>query len=197
MGCRASGRVASIVFCLVFLLSSGHSFYLPGVAPRDFIRGDELQVKVNKLSSTKTQLPYDFYFLKYCKPKKIQNVGENLGEVLRGDRIENSVYTFHMRDEQSCKVACKVHRGSNLSRILPRKYFLGKIFGIKERTFPSKKSDKNNKDYLENIIPISSVIIKYINKYYLGIYIKGSHLRSIHSFIRSDINKQNCLCIVN
>ncbi|KAL3632920.1 Transmembrane 9 superfamily member 7 [Castilleja foliolosa] len=109
MGRRASGRAASIVFCLVFLLSSGHSFYLPGVAPRDFIRGDELQVKVNKLSSTKTQLPYDFYFLKYCKPKKIQNVGENLGEVLRGDRIENSVYTFHMRDEQSCKVACKVH----------------------------------------------------------------------------------------
>ncbi|KAL6496959.1 Transmembrane 9 superfamily member 7 [Orobanche gracilis] len=100
---------ATIVLCLFFLFSSGHSFYLPGVAPRDFQRGDELQVKVNKLSSTKTQLPYDFYFLKYCKPNKIQNVAENLGEVLRGDRIENSVYIFHMRDEQSCTVACKVH----------------------------------------------------------------------------------------
>lgn len=61
-------------------------------------QGDELQVKVNKLSSTKTQLPYDYYFLKYCKPKKIQNVAENLGEVLRGDRIENSVYTVSIRD---------------------------------------------------------------------------------------------------
>ena len=55
-------------------------------------QGDELQVKVNKLSSTKTQLPYDYYFLEYCKPKKIMNSAENLGEVLRGDRIENSVY---------------------------------------------------------------------------------------------------------
>lgn len=47
---------------------------------------------MNKLSSTKTQLPYDYYFLKYCKPSKILNNAENLGEVLRGDRIENSVY---------------------------------------------------------------------------------------------------------
>lgn len=54
---------------------------------------DELQVKVNKLSSTKTQLPYDYYFLDYCKPLKIMNSAENLGEVLRGDRIENSIYT--------------------------------------------------------------------------------------------------------
>lgn len=58
-----------------------------------FSQGDVLQVKVNKLSSTKTQLPYDYYFLKYCKPRKIMNNAENLGEVLRGDRIENSVYT--------------------------------------------------------------------------------------------------------
>ncbi|KAL0319384.1 UNVERIFIED_CONTAM: Transmembrane 9 superfamily member 7 [Sesamum angustifolium] len=108
MGRRISVRGAAIAFCLLLLFSSGQSFYLPGVAPRDFTRGDELQVKVNKLSSTKTQLPYDYYFLKYCKPRKIQNVCRNLGEVLRGDRIENSVYTFHMREEQSCTLACKV-----------------------------------------------------------------------------------------
>uniref|UniRef100_A0A803MRR7 Transmembrane 9 superfamily member n=2 Tax=Chenopodium quinoa TaxID=63459 RepID=A0A803MRR7_CHEQI len=84
-----------------------HSFYLPGVAPRDFQVGDPLQVKVNKLSSTKTQLPYDYYFLKYCKPQKIINSAENLGEVLRGDRIENSVYTFKMREERICQVGCR------------------------------------------------------------------------------------------
>ncbi|KAG5137094.1 hypothetical protein JHK82_021825 [Glycine max] len=109
----------SLVFAALFLFSSVHSFYLPGVAPRDFQiiediellfhvwhQGDPLFVKVNKLSSTKTQLPYDYYFLKYCKPKTILNNAENLGEVLRGDRIENSVYTFHMRKEQSCTVVC-------------------------------------------------------------------------------------------
>ncbi|KAL3351922.1 hypothetical protein AABB24_020153 [Solanum stoloniferum] len=90
-----------------FLISFTHSFYLPGVAPRDFQTGDPLNIKVNKLSSTKTQLPYDYYFLKYCKPTEILNSAENLGEVLRGDRIENSVYTFEMRQEQPCQVVCR------------------------------------------------------------------------------------------
>lgn len=50
-------------------------------------------MKVNKLSSVKTQLPYDYYSLDYCKPSSgIVNSAENLGEVLRGDRIENSPY---------------------------------------------------------------------------------------------------------
>lgn len=57
-----------------------------------FIQGDELMVKVNKLTSTKTQLPYSYYSLPFCKPDKIVDSAENLGEVLRGDRIENSAY---------------------------------------------------------------------------------------------------------
>ncbi|EFH61245.1 hypothetical protein ARALYDRAFT_478776 [Arabidopsis lyrata subsp. lyrata] len=88
--------------------SLSRAFYLPGVAPRDFQKGDPLYVKVNKLSSTKTQLPYDYYYLNYCKPPKILNNAENLGEVLRGDRIENSVYTFQMLEDQPCKVGCRV-----------------------------------------------------------------------------------------
>jgi transmembrane 9 superfamily protein 2/4 len=49
-------------------------------------------LKVNKLSSSKTQLPYEFYSLPYCRPEKIISSAENLGEVLRGDRIVNSLY---------------------------------------------------------------------------------------------------------
>ena len=56
------------------------------------LQAAEVTVKVNKLSSIKTQLPYDYYSLDYCKPAEIVNSAENLGEVLRGDRIENSPY---------------------------------------------------------------------------------------------------------
>lgn len=56
------------------------------------MQGDALKVKVNKLISTRTQLPYTYYSLPYCPPKKIVDSAENLGEVLRGDRIENSPY---------------------------------------------------------------------------------------------------------
>jgi transmembrane 9 superfamily protein 2/4 len=56
-------------------------------------QGDDLFVKVNKLTSTKTQLPYVYYDLPYCRPEKIINSAENLGEVLRGDRIENAPFS--------------------------------------------------------------------------------------------------------
>ncbi|PKU65802.1 transmembrane 9 superfamily member 7 [Dendrobium catenatum] len=105
---RIAPAAVPISFVLLLLCESSLAFYLPGVVPRDFQNGDELQVKVNKLSSTKTQLPYVYYFLDYCKPSKIMNSAENLGEVLRGDRIENSVYVFKMRMDETCKVACRV-----------------------------------------------------------------------------------------
>lgn len=33
------------------------AFYLPGVAPKEYIEGDKVELKVNKLTSTKTQVP--------------------------------------------------------------------------------------------------------------------------------------------
>lgn len=56
------------------------------------MQGDKLNLKVNKLESIKTQLPYEYYSIPYCRPEKIVSSAENLGEVLRGDRIENSPY---------------------------------------------------------------------------------------------------------
>eukprot|EP00877_Chromochloris_zofingiensis_P001992 jgi/Chrzof1/11794/Cz06g10110.t1 len=85
-----------------------HSFYLPGVAPQDFKKKDGVYLKVNKLSSIKTQLPYEYYSLPYCRPEKIVHSAENLGEVLRGDRIENSLYQLQMRVDEQCKVLCRI-----------------------------------------------------------------------------------------
>lgn len=51
-----------------------------------------MTIRVNKLMSTKTQLPYDYYSLPYCKPDELQRFSENLGQKLRGDRIETSTY---------------------------------------------------------------------------------------------------------
>ena len=107
-----------ISLCLSLGLARG--FYLPGVAPQDYakashidargysltcnlglpstdrlclaLQGDKVVLKVNKLTSTKTQLPYEYYSMPYCRPEKIMPSAENLGEVLRGDRIENSPY---------------------------------------------------------------------------------------------------------
>ena len=92
---------------LVASLCSGSAFYLPGVAPKDFKQGEHVEIKVNKLTSTRTQLPFEYYALPFCQPETIENVAENLGEVLRGDRIMNSNYDVKMGVEETCKILCR------------------------------------------------------------------------------------------
>ncbi|KAK4491029.1 hypothetical protein RD792_001750 [Penstemon davidsonii] len=101
---------------IFFFSRNALGFYLPGVAPEDFQKGDPLNVKVNKLTSIKTQLPYSFYSLPFCHPDKIVDSRENLGEVLRGDRIENSPYVFKMREPQMCNVVCRITLDSKIAK---------------------------------------------------------------------------------
>jgi hypothetical protein len=110
------------LLAMFLLSGSTTAFYLPGVAPEDFAKvrsegaiathvgwgrslpppcpspllplppqGDLITLKVNKLNSVKN-LPYEYYSLPYCRPDKVKSKTENLGELLRGDRIENSPY---------------------------------------------------------------------------------------------------------
>ena len=75
------------------LVGTTFGFYLPGVAPYSYTEGEDVDLKVNKLSSIHTQLPYDYYSLKFCRPTEgVESYSENLGEFLSGDRIENSPY---------------------------------------------------------------------------------------------------------
>ena len=89
---------------LLVLVSHVSAFYLPGVAPHSFEKGEDVELKVNKLSSVHTQLPYDYYSLKFCKPLEgVRAYNENLGEFLRGDRIENSAYEISMLTDEYCR----------------------------------------------------------------------------------------------
>jgi len=68
-----------------------------------------MRVKVEALTSVKTQLPYEYYVLPFCHQGIDLNVQEalNLGEVLRGSRIYNTPYTFAMGSDQTCKILCR------------------------------------------------------------------------------------------
>lgn len=92
-----------ILFCLVAV----EAFYLPGVAPRDYLPGQTVDLKVNKLDSVQTQLPYDYYSLPFCKPKEVVEAAENLGEIMAGDIIENSAYELQMKKDSACQLLCK------------------------------------------------------------------------------------------
>ncbi|XP_058785966.1 transmembrane 9 superfamily member 8-like [Vicia villosa] len=143
----------SIVFSAVFLclVHSAFCFYLPGVAPQDFVKGEVLEVKVNKLTSIKTQLPYSYYSLPYPAPKKIQDSAENLGEVLRGDRIENSLYVFKMREPQMCNIVGKVKLDAKNAKEFKEKindeYRVNMILDNLPLVVPIKRNDQDSTVY--------------------------------------------------
>lgn len=89
------------------LLCQTSAFYVPGVAPIDFQKDESVEIKAVKMTSSKTQLPFEYYSLKFCRPQKIEYQSENLGEVLRGDRIVNTPYEAKMNVHSNCQVLCK------------------------------------------------------------------------------------------
>ncbi|KAC9540709.1 hypothetical protein E3N88_45663 [Mikania micrantha] len=84
-------------------------------------KGDIIEVKANKLASTKTQLQYPYYSIPYCHPHKIVNSVESLGEILRGDMIQNSPYQFRMRVPMMCNIVCRLTLNENTTKELKEK----------------------------------------------------------------------------
>jgi len=80
------------------------------MAPVEFKRSQAIDVKAVKMTSIHTQLPYEYYSLPFCRPKNgiagIHYKSENLGEVLRGDRIVNTPYEVHMAENVKCTLLC-------------------------------------------------------------------------------------------
>ncbi|KAE8687482.1 Transmembrane 9 superfamily member 8 [Hibiscus syriacus] len=140
----ASAMISALLFLL--LVHGTNCFYLPGVAPEDFQKGDLLKLKVNKLTSIKTQLPYSYYSLPFCAPKKIVDSAENLGEVLRGDRIENSPYVFKMREPQMCTILCRITLDGRTAKQFKEKindeYRVNMILDNLPLVFPVRRLDQ-------------------------------------------------------
>ena len=83
---------------------------------------------MNKLTSIKTQLPYEYYSMPYCRPEKIMPSAENLGEVLRGDRIENSPYEVRSSYQLPPVLDCVSEHAGEGGRYSSNSYSLRIVF---------------------------------------------------------------------
>ena len=67
------------------------------MAPIDFKKDEVVEIRGVKMTSTKTQLPYEYFSLPFCQPEAGVTYQQlNLGEVLRGDRIVDTAYDVKM-----------------------------------------------------------------------------------------------------
>lgn len=83
------------------------AFYLPGGAPNSFVKGTKVELQVVLLTSTKTQIPFDYYKAPYCRPGETLTEAENLGEILMGDKISSSPYVLEMEKNVTCSILCR------------------------------------------------------------------------------------------
>lgn len=100
---------AAFIISSISALPLAAAFYLPGSYPHRYAAGDALSVKVNSLTSVGTEMPFGYYSLPFfCRPPDgIKDSAENLGEILLGDRIENSPYRFNMHVNDSAVMLCR------------------------------------------------------------------------------------------
>ncbi|CAB4055878.1 TM9SF2_4 [Lepeophtheirus salmonis] len=98
-----------VVTSILLFSVSCYGFYVPGVAPTDFTVGEEIEVRAIKMTSTHTQLPYDYYSLAFCRPQNglLEYKSQNLGEILRGDRIVKTPYNIKMKTNVPCASLCQ------------------------------------------------------------------------------------------
>ncbi|KAJ6264367.1 hypothetical protein Dda_0512 [Drechslerella dactyloides] len=108
-------RLLSLLSLALLWPSASQAFYIPGWSERSYADGESIPLQLNKITSDATELPYSYAELPFvCKPKagsSARNVGLNLGEVLRGDRIVDSDYELSMGKTEACKWLCDVTVG--------------------------------------------------------------------------------------
>lgn len=97
------------MLALVLFTASSSCFYLPGVSPRAYKKGDSVALYVNALSAEDSLIPYDYYHeeFHFCRPQgEPVPQRESLGSILFGDRLFNSPFTINALEEQKCVKLC-------------------------------------------------------------------------------------------
>ncbi|KAG2180015.1 hypothetical protein INT43_003802 [Umbelopsis isabellina] len=106
----------SCLLALFLLVNASVAFYLPGVAPHNYKKGDQVPLYVNSLtpivssnSQLKSVISYDYYYdpFHFCQPEGgPEKQSESLGSILFGDRIFNSPFQINMMEDVECKLLC-------------------------------------------------------------------------------------------
>mmetsp|Transcript_6475 Transcript_6475/g.6764 ORF Transcript_6475/g.6764 Transcript_6475/m.6764 type:complete len:633 (-) Transcript_6475:318-2216(-) len=98
---------SSFFFIFITYFNYYYCYNLPGVTVTSFHEGDTVILKANQVTSIKTQLPFDYYDLPFCKRKNTRSKADNLGERISGDKETTSPYELKMKKSEVCAILCR------------------------------------------------------------------------------------------
>eukprot|EP00216_Chloropicon_sp_CCMP2111_P001920 CAMPEP_0198242754 /NCGR_PEP_ID=MMETSP1446-20131203/20293_1 /TAXON_ID=1461542 ORGANISM="Unidentified sp, Strain CCMP2111" /NCGR_SAMPLE_ID=MMETSP1446 /ASSEMBLY_ACC=CAM_ASM_001112 /LENGTH=673 /DNA_ID=CAMNT_0043926341 /DNA_START=230 /DNA_END=2251 /DNA_ORIENTATION=+ len=135
-GTHPGNQLLVVVTGLVLALAGWgcrvEGFYLPGVAPQDFEKGDDVIVRVGRVASAKTHIPFDYYDLPLC-PYDLPLAGSsrkdapaNLGEILSADRFHDAPFQLKALMNETCVPVCTLSSSNKqvLSSLIRDEYLV-------------------------------------------------------------------------
>ena len=179
----AANTMLAFAAALMTMTSFTQAYYLPGVNIHSFQEGEELKLKVNSMTSTKTLLPLDYYKFPFCQPEggpKMDN--ENLGEFLAGDRIESTPYLLKMRQDMFCEQLCIQNLGrgeqpkltaNKMVRIIRKQYHQNWI--VDNLSAASKMEDN------------TQITTRYWQGFPVGFIADDTHKAYIHNHVNIEL----------
>ena len=113
-------RTTTVLWLAAVASTPVNAFYLPGVAPSSYSRGDRVPLNVNALLPSVAKYdeqihavvgyPYYHPAFRFCRPEDPpgpQWVRESLGSIIFGDRIQTSPFELKMGTNETCRAICE------------------------------------------------------------------------------------------
>ncbi|KAI9087924.1 hypothetical protein K1719_030254 [Acacia pycnantha] len=101
------GKVVAVLF-IVFISLCGISQVKADASDHRYKEGDMVPFYVSKVGPySNPSESYRYYDLPFCKPDRVKEKKEALGEVLIGERLYNASYHLEFRQDKHSKVLCK------------------------------------------------------------------------------------------
>jgi transmembrane 9 superfamily protein 2/4 len=80
--------------------------FLPGITEKKYQPGSTVELFAGTLTSSRTQLPFEYYYLPFCNPEKQAMDFDNIGQALTGDVLEKTSYEILMGTNKKCSFLC-------------------------------------------------------------------------------------------
>jgi len=81
-----------VIIQLSLILNVAYTFNFEGLIPNEYMKDTELEIFAGRLDSIKTHLPFDYYYLNFCEPDKIEYTNKGVGDSITGDNLANTPY---------------------------------------------------------------------------------------------------------
>eukprot|EP01059_Diplonema_ambulator_P032424 TRINITY_DN634_c0_g1_i2.p1 TRINITY_DN634_c0_g1~~TRINITY_DN634_c0_g1_i2.p1 ORF type:complete len:643 (+),score=157.51 TRINITY_DN634_c0_g1_i2:102-2030(+) len=101
------------VIAATVLLAGPATGYVTLTQEQDLKVGEPDAVWVNSMRSLYEAVPLDYYDLPYPRPNSIiQDPSENLGQLLMGDKLQNTLYSFRINESKTCQFVGDKKKGT-------------------------------------------------------------------------------------